>query len=184
MSEYFRKIAHVIFGFFLLVIVRLSPTPEHYLLLLTIFGIILSLLSLQHKIPVIEFFLQKFDRAHDRNTLPGKGALFFAFGALVVTILFQKNIASASIAILTFGDPIAQLVGTKGRWTHAFNKQKKWEGTFAGIICATAAAMFFVPFDAAIIAAVFAMIAEALPLPIDDNLHVPFIAAVVLALVL
>lgn len=155
-----------------------------------VFGIILSLLSLRFKLPFVYFMLKKFEKPKYIRKFPGKGTLFFVAGSLLVLKLFSKTMAFASIAILAFADPLANLSGLLfGRKSHRkpFNTLKKIEGTIVGIVVGFIAASFFVPYAEAILAAAAAMLAEALTLKfggddVDDNILVPIAAAMAIYL--
>ncbi len=148
-------------------------------------GMLLSLLSLRFKLPFVYFMLKKFEKPQYIRKFPGKGALFFIAGCLLVLKLFPKSMAFASIAILTFADPIASISGVIfGRLAHRkpFNTLKKIEGTIVGAAVGIFAASFFVSYTEAIVASIAAMIAEALTLRlggdfVDDNISVPLAAA-------
>jgi dolichol kinase len=168
-----------------------SDYARWLLFLLLVSGIILSLLSLRFELPFIYFMLKKFEKPRYIRRFPGKGTLFFIAGCLLVLKLFPYGIALASIAILTFADPVATLSGLLiGKKNHRkpFNTLKKIEGTILGIAAGFLAALFFVSYIKALIAASVAMLAEALTLQlggddVDDNLLVPLVAATTLYLI-
>lgn len=105
--------------------------------------------------------------------------------------LFEKDIALASLMVLTFGDSISHLVGGQfGQIRNIFNgKSKKLlEGTIAGTIAGTLTALLFVPFPEAFIGSFAAMIAEVVQVDlnereVDDNLIVPIVAGTVMFLI-
>jgi dolichol kinase len=154
-------------------------------------GIALSLLSLRFELPFIYFMLKKFEKPKYIKKFPGKGALFFVAGSLLVLKLFPYGIALASIAITTFADPTASLSGLlfgRKNYRKPFNTFKKIEGTIIGIVAGFFAASFFVSYLRALIASTAALLTEALTLKlggddVDDNLIVPLVAATILYLV-
>lgn len=186
-----RAIFHIIMGTAILYI-SLNFYKEVRILLFSalVFGILLSLLSLRFKLPFVYFMLKKFEKPKHIRKFPGKGALFFVAGCLLVLKLFPKTMAFASIAILTFADPLASLSSLVfGKKSHRkpFNKLKKVEGTIVGVISGILIASFFVPYLEAILAAVTAMLAEALTLQlggddVDDNIIIPLAAAMAMYL--
>ncbi len=106
---------------------------------------------------------------------------FFALGIALALTLVPPPVGYAAIAILTLGDGTARLVGkTLGRRAIPYNKAKRLEGTAAGTVVAAAAALLFVPAPQAVVAAVSSMVVETLPLPVNDNLLIPLVAALVL----
>jgi dolichol kinase len=117
--------------------------------------------------------------------------IFFFAGVLLVIKLFPKDIALASIMVLTFGDSISHLVGERfGRIKNIFNgrSRKLFEGTIAGTLAGFFAAVFFVPVPEAFLGSAVAMIAEVIQIdlnhyPLDDNLFVPLAAGTVMFLV-
>jgi len=158
-----------------------------YLFYILVAGIILSLLSLKYKIPGIYFMLKKFEKPQYIHRFPGKSALFFVAGCLLVVKLFSRDIAFASIAITTFADPVVFLIGSFGsiKYKKPFNGLKNIEGTIAGIAVSFIVASFFVSMFDALIVAVIAMLSEAFVIKlgddiIDDNFFVPIIAGTVL----
>jgi dolichol kinase len=61
-----------------------------------------------------------------------------------------------------------------------YNKAKKLEGMLAGILLSSAGSLLFVSPSKAVAASIISMIVETLPLPINDNILIPLVAAVVL----
>lgn len=187
-----RNIFHILLGSLILIIsVNYYSEVRWVLFSVLIAGIVLSLLSLRFKLPLIYFMLKKFEKPKYIRKFPGKGALFFVAGCLLVLKIFpQKTMAFASIAILTFADPIASTSGIIfGRRSHRkpFNTLKKIEGTLVGIAVGFFVASFFVPYVEAIAASVAAMLTEALTLKlggddVDDNILMPIAAAMAMYL--
>lgn len=183
-----RTIFHILIGSLILALSVNYYTEVRWILFsILIMGMLLTILSLRFKLPFIYFMLKKFEKPKYIRKFPGKGALFFVAGCLLVLKIFQnsKTIAFASIAILTFADPLASLSGVVfGKRSHKkpFNTLKKIEGTLVGIAVGFFVASFFVPYIEAIAASVVAMLAEALTLrlggdDVDDNIIVPIAAA-------
>jgi phosphoserine phosphatase/dolichol kinase len=107
--------------------------------------------------------------------------IFYAFGIMLSLIIFPPQFAYASIAILTLGDGAASLFGKKfGKTPYPFNKAKNLEGSFFGFIFAFSGAALFADPIRAFIAAMAGMVAECLPLPVNDNLTIPLTAGFVL----
>jgi dolichol kinase len=115
------------------------------------------------------------------KTFPGKGALFFIAGCLLVLKLFEPNIALASIAILTFIDSVPPLVKISKI------KRKRLIGTIAGGVLTFIAASFFVPLLLAAFGTIIGAISEAILLKsdkygVDDNLIVPLVSGTLMML--
>jgi dolichol kinase len=107
----------------------------------------------------------------------------FAMGITLSLLIFPTYIAYASIAVLTLGDGFACIFGKIfGKTPLFFNRKKNLEGTICGFTCAFLGATLFVSPLKALVAAAVGMLAECLPLPIDDNLVIPLSAGTALIL--
>ena len=107
--------------------------------------------------------------------------IFYAFGIILSLIIFPPQFGYASIAILTLGDGAASLFGKKlGKTPYPFNKAKNLEGSIFGFIFALSGAVFFIDPIRAFIAAMAGMLAECLPMPLNDNLTIPLTAGSIL----
>lgn len=178
-----RQLFHIFFGLILVILLYFQIINTNFLFLLLILGLIISILSSHYKIPVINWFLKNFDR--ENVFIKGQGPLTFIFGSLLVLLLFEKNIALASILILTFGDSFTHL-GYFGKLKNPLNKNKSLEGTIVGILAATLAASIFVSLLQSFLASLIAMTIESLDLfknKLDDNLILPLIAAFIIYLI-
>ncbi|RLI37375.1 hypothetical protein DRO66_03975, partial [Candidatus Bathyarchaeota archaeon] len=108
----------------------------------------------------------------------------FALSIFIALTLYPPQTGFAAITILTLGDGTARLVGKKfGRRVLPHNKAKKLEGTVAGILLSAAASLLFVSPSKAIAASIIGMIVETIPLPINDNILIPLVAAVALTVI-
>ena len=183
-KELLRKSLHIVIGIILLFAYYFELIRPLTIFFFLIVGILASLLCKRTYLPFFTPFLNLFEREHIRKTFPGKGMIFFFVGTLLVMQLFPKDIALASIAILTFGDSISHIIGEKyGEIKNIFNgKSKKlFEGTLAGIFAGFLAALFFVAWEEAFLASLCAMIAEVIQIDLnqntlDDNIIVPLVA--------
>lgn len=178
----------MIFGLALVLLIDTNIINVWFLGILLFIGIILSFISKKTKIPVISWFLKTMDRREHMETTPGHGAIYFVLGSFLSLLLFQKDIALASIMILAIGDAISSLVGIHfGRIIHPLNKKKLIEGTLAGIILAFVGAVIFVNYKQALAGAVIGMIIESIELRykkyvINDNVTLPLISGLVMSL--
>lgn len=174
-----RKILHILVGIIGIILLTYDIFNSLIIFILLIFGIFLSLLSLKYKIPLVNYFLRNFDREEDIKNLPGRGMIFSFVGALLALQLFQRNIALASITILTFSDSISYIVGKYfGKTSSLLDSRKNIEGSLAGFLVSSILVSFFVPFYLAISGSLIAMLFELLTikiqeLKIDDNLIIP-----------
>ncbi len=116
---------------------------------------------------------------------------WFIFALFLLVVFFPKPIALLALLYLAAGDPLAAVIGT--RWgRHPLVAGKTWEGTLANFIIsaiATALYSFFIldlngvalmvlTFLGGFISAV----SELIPLPANDNLTFPLLAASLLTL--
>ncbi len=184
-----RKIAHISVGLFIVITYYLDILKPKHIFFGIIFFSIVSLLSIKLKIPIINFLLNNFEREKDQNNFPFKGMLFFLCGCLITVKLFTKDIALASIIILTIGDSTSYLFGAfLGKTKLRFNSLKKVEGILAGMLFAFLGSLFFVNITESFFGSLIAMIIEGAGLKIgvndiDDNLIVPLIAGTIIYLI-
>ena len=180
-----RQLFHALLGVVIVLGVIYGLLTVKRLLLIFIFGVVLSGLSIGFRIPVISWFLDNFDRKDEK--MPGKGAMFFVLGSLSVLAFFPLNIALAAIMVLALGDSLATLVGLHlGRIRSV--SRKSMEGFFAGVVAAFIGALFFVDYLSALAGSLAAMCFELLEIKfgsrvVDDNVMVPLTAAFVMWLV-
>ncbi|NQV09213.1 hypothetical protein HQ529_05155, partial [Candidatus Woesearchaeota archaeon] len=106
-----RQFFHMLLGLTAAVLIYFDIIETFFLIWLLVFGFIISALSLKRKIPVIHWFLERFERPEDMKVFPGKGALFAVFVILLSLLLFEKDIALAAIMILALGDSFGALIG-------------------------------------------------------------------------
>jgi dolichol kinase/phosphoserine phosphatase len=107
--------------------------------------------------------------------------VYFAMGILVTLLLIPAPASYAGIAIFTLGDSSASLVGgTLSKKPLPFNHSKTLEGTLAGFFFAFLAACLFVAPWVAFVGAAVGMFVEFLPLPVNDNVLMPFCTGFVL----
>lgn len=113
------------------------------------------------------------------------GATFMAVSAAILFQLFSRDIAVFALLFLTVGDPIAALIGIRVRRWQLWNKSAA--GTLAFLLAATAGIVIVGLLDSAVrvswwafVGAGVAAIVELWPVPLDDNLTVPLISALVM----
>ncbi len=188
-AELGRKIVHMLIGIAALLLLINNIITPLIIFIILIIGTLGSLLSLKFKIPILSFFLDNFERSEEKNKLPGVGIILAVVGSLLALQLFERNIALASITILTFADPISHLIGKLFGKTKSFlDKKKNIEGHIAGIIISSLFAMFFVhpilAFSGALVAMLFeAIIIEIQKVQLDDNLIIPLAAGTTMFLI-
>lgn len=183
-----REVFHILVGVLIVLGVLFVPHAEIIGFIVFIFGALISFLATQYNIPFITKCLCLFERDCNKK-FPGKGVLFFFAGSLLVLQLFSRDIALASILILTFADPIAHFIGAGfGKIKSPVNKNKNIEGTFAGIVVGMIFASFFVSILQAFLGSLFAMTLELIGIAmggenIDDNFIIPLVAGTIMHLI-
>jgi len=178
-----RNLIHIAVGITIMLLILNYSQTRWLLFYLLIISILFSFLSYFYKIPILNWLLDNFELERHRKTFPGKSFIFFIAGSLLVIKLFPQNIALASIAILTFADPVSHLASKIGKtkYPKPFNTNKTIFSTFLGIIAAIIVASFFMPLKYAIPASILALFSEALIIKIwedyvDDNYLIPLVA--------
>jgi phosphoserine phosphatase len=111
--------------------------------------------------------------------------IHFALGIAISLLIFPAPISYVAITTITLGDGFAHIFGMKfGKHRLPFNKGKNLEGTIFGFIFAFLGSLIFVNPTMALIAAAFGMLIESLPLPLNDNLTIPFATGLLLMLIM
>jgi dolichol kinase len=188
-DEWHRQIFHILFGVVLVGLLMFGFIDKGKILLLIIVGILISLLSRGTRLPIIYYFLEKFERKKDLEKFPGKGVIFYLVGSYLSLLLFSKDIALAAIMVLAFGDSISHAFGLHfGKIKHPLSSKKFLEGTIAGFLAGFIGAMVFLPWHEALFASLAAMIVEAIEIKIkanqvDDNISIPLVAGAVVWLI-
>lgn len=184
-----REILHILVGIGALFLLIYNIIAPFMIFIILSICVLLSLLSLKFKIPLVNFFLDNFERAKDRKQFPGRAFLFAIAGSLLALQLFPRNIALASIVILTFADPISHITGKLFGKTKSFiDSRKNIEGHISGFIVSSLLAMFFVSPLLAISGSLIAMLFESIIIEIqkielDDNLIIPLAAGTAMFLI-
>lgn len=190
MRELRRQVLHMLVGTVIIILFLNNWITLLAFFILVCLGIFLSFVGKQVKLPIMSWFIGFFEREQDKHKFPGRGIIFFGAGCILVLRLFTRDIALASIIILTFADSISHLVGSNfGKIPNPLNNKKKVEGSIAGFLVGVLVAIFFVSPLLAIIGSFAAMLFEAVRFEvsgerIDDNLLVPLIAGTFMYLAL
>jgi dolichol kinase len=134
----------------------------------------LGLHLLGFPVPLAKRILDELERG---KVIPGKGAMHYAAGALLLMTIGKGSFALAMIAILAFGDgastAVGKALGGKKLW---WNPAKSWAGLAAFVAAGFVASAFFMPAGEAFFYSVALAIVESLPLHVDDNLLIPVAA--------
>ncbi len=150
-GEFLRQLIHILTGIVFILIINFSGDNAALvflaiLLALTFFSILVTGLDDTEKSPRL---VRKLERSK-KQKIKFQGTILLLSGVFVTLILFPVEIVYAAVAIVTFGDSIATIVGTSiGRHKLPYSDKKSLEGTFSGLIIAFLVAMLFVtPFQA------------------------------------
>ena len=186
--EFNRQLFHLALGVAIVLLLMYGFIDKNIILILILFGIILSIASKTNKLPIIYALLQKFERKKEIENFPGKGIIFYFTGVYISLLLFPREVALASIMVLAFGDSISHMYGMHyGKIRHPLSNRKFLEGTIAGFIAGFIGAWMFLPWHEAFFASLIAMAVEAIEIKIgaeqvDDNLIIPVVAGAVVYL--
>jgi dolichol kinase len=152
--------------------------------------IVFALELVRLKVPgVNRWFLSFFKsllRKEEASRLTGTG--FSIAGALVAFLLFPRDIAIVAVSFLAVGDPMATIVGKHIGRTRLLGK-RTLEGDLACLVsCIIVGFIFYfagldIGWPAVLVGALGATIAEAVPLPINDNLILPLFAGMVMLVI-
>jgi dolichol kinase len=180
-AELVRKSLHVLIGFApLLVLWNYTGT-----LILIAAGILVYVFFeiLRRngiRIPVVSFLTDFASRRRDRGRFV-LGPVTLGAGALISLLVFPPVTAAVAVYTLAVGDSVSSLAGKFfGRWRPAFLCGKSVEGSLACF-----AAVFLCSWlasgspSAALVAALAATVAEALPLKDWDNIFIPLATGLV-----
>lgn len=172
-----RKLFHSLFGLFLILLLLYSGREILiiFLCLLLLGGSIIIIWRLQgNQIPLIEWFEKTFERKDVK--FPGYGAFWFVVGTLLLALsLSDANEIAVVILTLALGDSAATIFGIRGNYPLPYNRSKTFEGSLAFIIFSLLSCLF-VGWMGLLLAFLTAIV-ESLPVPFDDNLLIPIIAA-------
>jgi dolichol kinase len=176
-----RKAVHILSGIIIVALIYYNLINAEIVGAAIIFSVVASLAYKKYNLHRIDPALRHFERTENIRKFPGKGAIYYLVGVFIAMLLFEKDVAMASILIMAMGDSFAALVGFFGKIKCPYNKNKSVEGIIAGATVAFIAALVFInPLEAGI-ASVIAMIVESLDIKVldikvDDNITMPLVA--------
>jgi len=185
-TEIKRQFLHILIGILYIVILFFLPIEHSIPALIAIFAIG-SFLSYTHAhltpLPFLKDILSRVERDKEIH-IPGRAALSFTLGVLLASIVFfpfDKMVLIGAVTAVTFGDGFSTLIG-KAAGKHRTIGNRTMEGTIGGTVAAALTLMVFFPLEVALGAAIFAMLAEYIP--INDSYTIPLIAGIVLAILI
>ena len=169
-----RQALHVIFGACIIALALWAGVPSAVTLLAIALAVGLftaGLVMLGWRVPLAGEILQTFER---KKVMPGKGAMHYAAGCLLLLTFGQANFALAMVAVLAFGDGASTIVGRAwGKKKLPWNSKKSWAGTAAFFAFGAAASAFFIALPQALAYSFLLALIETIPADVDDNLLVP-----------
>lgn len=119
------------------------------------------------------------------------GATWMCVASALSAVVFPPAVAAASLAMLMVGDGAAAVVGRRFGRTKWPDGLKSVEGTvaYAASAFAVGLAVVFWPdadltLGACAVGAVVGALAEAVPIPVNDNVRVPLVAGAAMAAVM
>ncbi len=179
-----RQSIHYFFGSLFIALVAVQGVWFTLQLLIAVFliGLVFScLIKKGLKIPILFQVVQRVERSYEQH-LPGKGALLFFLGAIVLMALFQRQlVVVGALCAAVYGDAASTIVGLRfGR--HRIAGKKTLEGTLGGILVSVIFLGVLFEWWIALAAAAAGMAAELLPF--DDNFTIPIASAAVLTILL
>lgn len=125
-------------------------------------------------------FFRSLIRSHETEHL--LGSTHYMIAALLSVIVFDDRIAIAALTFLVLGDAAAAIVGK--RFGSPLYWGKSLEGSIACfVVCALSGVFILGSPWIALAGAAAAALAEALPVPMDDNMRVPIFAGMIMQLV-
>ncbi|HXV13556.1 MAG TPA: SEC59/DGK1/VTE5 family protein [Candidatus Krumholzibacteria bacterium] len=156
----------------------LDPTPALLgLIIATFVTVAIDLMRLgDHRLR--RFFLQLFRpliRRHEEEHL--LGSTHYMIAALLSVVVFDHEIAIAALMFLVLGDAAAAIIGKR------FGKPLFWgkspQGSIACfVVCLGLGWPLLRSPELAVIGALAATVAEAMPSPLDDNMRVPIFSGI------
>jgi len=118
-------------------------------------------------------------RSHEEEHLIG--STYYMIAALLSFVAFERNIAIAALTFLVLGDAAAAIIGKK------FGKPAYWGKSPQGsaacfVVCLAVGWPLLGDFRLVVVGAAAAAFAEALPVPMDDNMRVPIFSGMAMEL--
>jgi len=200
-AELRRKALHLTaLGFPVGIVLVRRPIALAILITMAVVAVALDVLRQRSDVfrgPFLKVFsgLMRAEEIPDRGApIVLNGAVWMCIAAAACAILYSAPIAAAALIMQQIGDAAAAIVGRrfgKNKWP---GLRKTLEGSAALAVAAFSSAWLFaqlpvdglseaLPVGLLAAGAVTAALAEALPMPVDDNLRVPLLAGAAMLLV-
>ncbi len=187
--EFRRQSFHFIFGFLIVFSHWIGALRIREILTLLLIGLVVIVLTARGHLDFVQAILKKFERKRIYD-FPGSGPFYFLLAVGICFVIFPVKVAYAAILILSVGDSLNHIIAKNRmpkRFNLPWNRRKSLLGVFLGIFAGFFAAQFFVPWYSALIASTVAIILETFKwrigkIFIDDNLIIPLVAGVIMAI--
>tara|TARA_B110000967_G_C18901257_1_gene575370 strand:+ start:77 stop:670 length:594 start_codon:yes stop_codon:yes gene_type:complete len=181
-NEINRKIIH--FSSILIPASYLWFIKDQYVMILLLSGLTILALSLEllrNKLNFVNsLFNNIFFKMLRKNEQLGKltGATWMLISSLIITVFFPIYIVVPALIYLSVGDSFAAIIGK----AYPYGKlgKKSITGTISGFIFSSIFALLVnvtLPAHIIILGSLIAMIVEASPIKLNDNLTIPIISA-------
>ncbi|MEM4499781.1 MAG: hypothetical protein QXD62_00300 [Candidatus Woesearchaeota archaeon] len=180
-----RKIIHILFGCFFSILFYLNLLSSIHVFYLLILSSIISFIHKHKPLPILRELLNVLQKPNE-NKFPGKGFIMFLIGILLATRLFPKDIALASIMILTFGDSLSEIFSAICPYPKfSLKKGKSLFGFLISFFASLLTASFFVSPFLAFFGVISAIILELFEIKIedqilDDNIMIPLVSGTIM----
>ena len=172
--EIARKIMHLsssVIGFSVLFFDEEFYVPV--LLVASSLVILFDLLRIRYETirKIFNLFFNVFTRSSENNKITGSSFLFI--GASIVTLIFEKEIASAGLLILSFSDSSAAIVGIMFGKTKLFRKTLEGSTAFFITSLIVLNLLGFNIFETIIVAFVVTIVELLSSYKLNDNISIP-----------
>ncbi len=178
--EYARQAVHATLGLVLAAALwqfGIEPLLFPLLLIVLVGTLIIHAKVIGIRVPIIDQLLAWYERD---GVLPGEGSFYFGIGVLFTVGLLRHSAAAATavILVLSLGDALATIVGTRfGRHRLAWNRDKSLEGSI-GFAIGGLPALLVCPAPVTLVVIFVATALESLPLQLDDNGTIPIVSSI------
>lgn len=178
-----RKIFHMSVGLVFILSILTYEWSRWFFLGVLGSGLIISLIMEKRRVPVLTWFLARYDKTTD--VVPGQGPITFFIGSLLAWYIFGSDIALLGVIALTFGDPAAYVFGKSINGPNLpWNKRKTVAGSIAFMVSPIVIISLIWGPVPAVIAGIAGAVSESLPFPnkllYDDNAIIPVAVSIVL----
>ncbi|MEM1988331.1 MAG: hypothetical protein QXS41_00620 [Candidatus Woesearchaeota archaeon] len=183
-----RKIIHIAVGSVIALLWYLNYISAIHIFYLLLISSAVSLIHKYKPLPILKEILEQLSKEDEKN-FPGKGFITFLIGVLITMKLFSKDIALASIMILTFGDSLSHIFSTTfPKPKLKIKKLKSIFGVLLSFLFSFLFASFFVEPILAFFGSLSAIILELFEIKIedevlDDNVMIPLVSGTIMLLI-